>query len=238
MRSQRSDGAILTRTHRLHQRLLRYLRSTPLAASLVPCTLSISHSKRFVWYRVPKVGSSSISHHFERQGVRLDVVEPRLIHLPYRRYRDYFKFAFVRNPWDRLASAFAYLKRGGSNERDRAWAAEHLAGFETLDDFVHRWLSPENVWKGVHFRPQTHFLQGRPGRIAVDFVGRFERIGDDYEVLRQRLGFGEPLPHLNRTPGAHHYDGLYTPESAAIVRNIYAEDVRLFGYEDAAPTTG
>jgi hypothetical protein len=70
----------------------------------------------------------------------------------------FFKFTFVRNPWDRLVSAFLFLKKGGRNESDRRWAEEHLDSFDTFDDFVVRWVARENLGKGIHFLPQHRFI--------------------------------------------------------------------------------
>ncbi len=38
-----------------------------------------------------------------------------------RTFDSMFKFSFVRNPWDRLVSAFYFLKQGGYNEADANW---------------------------------------------------------------------------------------------------------------------
>jgi len=229
MRSQRSDGAILTRTHRLHQRLLRYLRSTPLAASLVPCTLSISHSKRFVWYRVPKVGSSSISHHFERQGVRLDVVEPRLIHLPYRRYRDYFKFAFVRNPWDRLVSCWKdKVVKLNIFEFDQS-EHEHMQHFPNFVDWVAR---QDLETCNEHIRLQCRMID----LSMIDFLGRLERFDDDLAQVFHRLAISrDGLKRLNVSPGNADHRRHYDERSAEVVAELYQRDIQIFGYRFDGP---
>lgn len=54
-----------------------------------------------------------------------------------RKTAEFFKFAFVRNPWDRLLSAHAYLTGGeGTSGRDRRFAAEMLAPKGAFEGFV------------------------------------------------------------------------------------------------------
>lgn len=51
-------------------------------------------------------------------GAQLRIPHDQLI-FSQREFEDYFKFTFVRNPWDRLLSAFLFLKKGGANKVDR-----------------------------------------------------------------------------------------------------------------------
>ena len=60
--------------------------------------LTISHSHRFVWYRVAKVATRTIRHHCETHGVSMDVDHAMRIRYPVEVFGDYFKFAFVRDP--------------------------------------------------------------------------------------------------------------------------------------------
>jgi hypothetical protein len=146
-----------------------------------------------------------------------------------RKFSEYFKFTFVRNPWDRLLSAYMFLKKGGLNEMDRAWAETHLAPFETFDQFVLEWVNEENVWSWVHFIPQHHFICDTQGVVKMDFVGRQESIREDFDVVKQRLSIDIELPVLNKTRARSHH-GYYTEETREIVSRVYARDIELFDY--------
>ena len=86
---------------------------------------------RCIFIHIPKTAGSSI--------VEMLFNEPSR-HIPYFVYRDanpekfrqFFKFAFVRNPWDRLVSTYFFLREGGVNEDDRRWSNAH---FEPLREF-------------------------------------------------------------------------------------------------------
>ena len=150
-----------------------------------------------------------------------------------REFEEYFKFAFVRNPWDRLVSAFLFLKKGGVNKVDRKWSEQNLSRFEDFHTFVTEWVNPKNVNSWKHFVPQYRFVC-EPGNLTpkVDFIGYFEQLGDDFTYIQQRLGINSGLQHLNRTVGSKRdYKEYYTQATKEIVADIYKEDIRIFGYD-------
>lgn len=143
-------------------------------------------------------------------------------------FKDYFKFTFVRNPWDRLLSAYMFLRSGGLNGEDTQWAARHLAPYADFNDFVMGWVNENNIWTKLHFYPQSYFLT-LDGRLAVDFIGRFEHIDDDFAYIAARLGINSRLEHLNSS-GERNYRDYYSQESADVVARVYREDIALLAY--------
>jgi hypothetical protein len=146
------------------------------------------------------------------------------------RFARYFKFTFVRNPWDRAVSAYTYLGKGGSaaSQEDAQWA-DFVNSFDTFDAFICDWLNEENALRNALFTPQVVFLKDIFGRIDLDFVGRFESLQADYDQVAQRLGVDAPLPHLNQSRSAD-FRSFYTPEARDRVARVYAEDIDAFGY--------
>jgi hypothetical protein len=69
----------------------------------------------------------------------------------------------------------------------------------------------------------------RDGRLAVDFVGRFERLEPDFDAVARRLGVSRTLPVRNQSPHRD-YRTYYDTESQAIVADFYRKDVDLFAY--------
>lgn len=136
-----------------------------------------------------------------------------------------FSFAVVRDPLDRLASAFRYLKAGGSNRLDAAFGARELAAYDTLDAFVRGWLTLESSQGQVHLRPQADFVCDTDGSVAVDRLVPFRRLAAGYEAVRQRTGRGGPLPHLNAGPPGP--PPPLSAEARARVGRVYAADYAL-----------
>jgi hypothetical protein len=142
----------------------------------------------------------------------------------------------VRNPWDRLVSAWRFARQGqGQGETYRAgmWHPERYRGpeFATFEGFVEEWLARRDVRKldGV-FQPQSLFLCDKAGRLLVDHVGRLEDLAPTYAFVEAKVGAMPALGQANRSGDAIDYRKLYTPELAALVGRIYAEDVERFGY--------
>ena len=129
----------------------------------------------------------------------------------------YFKFAFVRNPWDRLVSAFFYLARGGCNAFDQAFRDAHLAHYAgDFTAFVH---DLERHMDAPHFRPQCFWVCDATGRVLTDFLGRYETLVGDFTAVAERLDLDAALPFLNASEHRfyrEHYDGA----TCAIVRRL------------------
>ncbi|ALQ52654.1 hypothetical protein ATY38_14165 [Nitrosomonas ureae] len=144
-------------------------------------------------------------------------------------YKNYFKFAFVRNPWDRLVSAYVFLKKGGLTEQDKAWAHEYLDKFDSFQDFIMQGLTSADIYRILHFIPQWEYVVDKNGKVDVDFIGRFETLENDFEILGNRLGVSTNLLKINHSRKGD-YRSYYNDASAEVVAKLYSRDIELFGY--------
>ncbi len=187
---------------------------------------------RCIFVHVPKTGGMSVTKALfgNSSGGHRTVAEYKQI-FGEPTFSNYFKFTFVRNPWDRLVSGYFYLKYGKTAKIDREWAERHLSRYNDFGAFVRDWVTPKNIYTEKHLRPQCTFLCD--GRLAheVDFLGRFENLRDDFGHVRRILGgIGSDLEHLNASK-RYDYRQYYTDETRAIVAEAYRTDIELFGYE-------
>ncbi len=85
-----------------------------------PYSLQPFDRLRCIFVHIPKAASVSVCRGLfgELAGghAHIGVYQLAFSHLE---FSSYFKFAFVRNPWDRLFSAYAFLRDGGMDESDR-----------------------------------------------------------------------------------------------------------------------
>jgi hypothetical protein len=146
------------------------------------------------------------------------------------KFRRYFKFAFVRNPWDRLASTYFFLRKGGLNAVDAQWAERTLGAYPDFGAFVRGWVDERNIASWVHFRAQHEFICAPDGKVMVDFVGRVESMDADFAHVAQRLGRTSELAKLN-VGERRHYSTCYDDKTREIVARVYARDIDLFGYK-------
>jgi len=129
-------------------------------------------------------------------------------------FRSLFSFAFVRDPWDRIASLYLWVTR--NDPKRYAFP---------------KWLKRQNFAKDPHMRSQCHMLDG-PDGVTVSHVGKFETIDEDWRWIRERIGVGnEKLKILFRTQGKKSYRHMYDDWSGDKVAEVYAVDVERFGYK-------
>ena len=142
---------------------------------------------------------------------------------------DLFKFTFVRNPFDRLVSAYHFLKSGGINDYDKKWSDTHLSRFKCFEQFVIEWVNVKNVHSWIHFIPQYRFVTDRHKGLRVDFFGFFENLESDYNTIRSKIRMGSELKKLN-TSSREDYRDYYNDKTRKIVSRVYRKDLEMFGY--------
>jgi hypothetical protein len=146
--------------------------------------------------------------------------------LPKEFFDTLFKFAFVRNPWDLQVSSFHHIRR----ERPH-----YLSGHEDFEGFLRWKLSPERPYQyhiDTSIELQTDYLIDLHGEVAVDFIGRYERLPEDFAEACRRIGVARPdLAHKRRaTDREKDYRSYYSDETAELVAQHFRKDIELLGY--------
>lgn len=148
-------------------------------------------------------------------------------------YAGAYKFAFVRNPWDRFASSFYFMKHGTEWKMQQDWAKRHI-GDQEFAEFTHRLRSPlfrAAVLAERFFWPQTFWLGGNGNARGVDEIFRFEAVDEATQQLCARFGIGAPdkTPHLRKVSKPD-FRQLYDPSMIDIVAKLYRRDIAALGY--------
>ena len=187
-----------------------------------------------IFVHVPKTAGSSITQVFSGAAARNFPLSRYAAYDPVRTAR-FFKFCFVRNPWDRLFSAYSYLTSGKGDPAalDARWARRNLAEYQDFGAFVQALARPLvrlRVMSYTHFIPQYRWITvpGCPA-LRIDHIGRFETLNTDFAVIAERLGLDAKLNRI-RVSGHPPYQHAYSAETREIVSRIYARDIALFGY--------
>lgn len=218
------------RTARREAHIVRKLKRLRHEISPGGYTLTSFDRHRCIFVHIPKCAGVSISRSlFGNLGAGHHPVATLQNVFGAGCFDSYFKFAFVRNPWDRLLSAYEFLQRGGFHAADARWARQHLAPYRNFGEFVRGWVTPGHVAASVHFRPQTDFLCLPDGRSGVDFIGRYENLAVDFRKVCDRLGIQAELKSLNTGP-ARDYRAAYNRETRRIVDRVYRQDIVSLDY--------
>lgn len=184
-----------------------------------------------VLIHIPKTGGTSIRNGFFDGNYE----GPVQGYVPHE-WQSYFAFCFVRNPFDRLVSAWKMFTHGMDNSN---WKypddGDPKLSFKEFVDIVvdesipfdgNRETFEEKIRH--HTMPQTH-----PYHCIehADFVGRFETLFADFKTVCERLGLNGELPHWNQTIPTDDYREFYDPDTLIIARRYYADDVSKFNYD-------
>ncbi len=206
-------------------------------------SLQISEQRKIIFVHIPKCGGSSID-----QSAIFEGKIRRWGHLPLRRYRrilgprfpEFRVLTMVRNPWDRLVSAFYFASLKGTTYKDinAADGQALMAEFNTdIERFLPAFVAePDRFLRMLWFRPSLHFFD--PRRCDVPwFVQKLEEI-DNLAPLRRFVGMpGLNIGHHRKGPVSPGRSRIFTPALFDQIGQIYAEDIAVFGYGNTDPDT-
>lgn len=140
----------------------------------------------------------------------------------------FFKFCFLRNPWDKAVSQY-FQARKPNNLQDTGRYLEYLSANqldfpEWIKNITEHMPSKHLEWSGIEMASDAR------GNVKADFIGRFERLQEDFDKLCDMLAFPRrELGHQNKTERAA-YTEYYDDESRSLVARIYEKDIEYFGY--------
>lgn len=179
-----------------------------------------------IFFHIPKTGGMSISKSlFGNIEWGHRDVDFYINHFGKDKFDLFFKFAFVRNPFDRLYSAYNFLQNGGINKRDKTFFDNVLSHYQNFDDFVINGLHREEIINWVHFLPQHSFLINNEGRLTMDFIGKTEDIESDFKTVSIKLNIEGFLKKINTSNKKKNPLSLEVKDK---IKNIYYKDFTLF----------
>ena len=194
----------------------------------------ISHRHKFIFLHIPKCAGSTLNKAFldYSDDSEFDAWHPKFKQycLKYKEALNYTKIISTRNPWDRLVSAFYYLKKGGNQSSHDIKLSKTLNIYE--NNFA-QWV--QNDFRKVinldlrvnHLKPISFYIS----KNHIDYSIKLENIQQDFDSVCDKIGIPrKQLPITNKTRHKH-YTEYYDDETRAIVAEKYAKDIEYFGYE-------
>lgn len=134
------------------------------------------------------------------------------------KYNDFFKFTFVRNPWDWQVSLYEYMLQSENH-----YQHELIASMKSFEEYIEwRVTQDKNL--------QKDFLVDDKGKIIVDFIGTFEKLDRDFQNICETLQLSEKLPHVNKT-NRRNYQSYYNDNSKNMIYEHFKEDIEMFHYD-------
>ncbi len=191
----------------------------------------IAHNLKAIFIHVHRTGGNSIRNLlWQKAGKELEEVtahgnfrspENQLLF----QYKDYLKFGFVRNPWDRLLSWYALSQK--VQNKPIAQRSKHF------EKYLHS-LLVDGVGMDDYFHAnQLDFFSDKNGDPLVDQIGRYEQYEKDLKKIFQAIGLSiDQIPRVNETKRTtRDYTSFYTEDGRYLVEKYCKKDIEYFGYQ-------
>ena len=145
--------------------------------------------------------------------------------LPRELYNKLFKFVFIRNPWDLQVSSYHHI------ERERPHLLKEISSFE---QFIKWKLSTNRTYQyhlDTSIELQSEYITDLKGQVIVDYIGRYERLEEDFRAICRRINIQPPkLPRKRQAKQRETYHKYYNAETAQLVAEYFKRDIEMFGY--------
>ena len=194
--------------------------------------MPVSHEKKIIFVHVPRTGGSTLDYLFSHKNWDYWGGDPNSDKHPDhfsalqikecigdKRFNSYFKYAFVRNPYDRFVSNFR-ISHG------------LLPNHERVNDFklfCNRIYDIVKSKRDIMYQTSTEMLYIN-GELAMDYVGRYENYVNDVKTICNKLNQDITNIPKENASGSYITSQYYDQECYDIVYDLYADDFKNFNY--------
>ena len=192
----------------------------------------ICHKHRCIFIHIPRTAGSSIESsirpewNFDNYRDLKHIVASTAKSIYKDYWYDYYKFTFIRNPWDRMVSMTKY---------DWFYGCKIVGGKLDVSGYLEKFPGPEidsrSKSRGEKIDTINNSVYLNIINEELDFIGRFENLQEDYNKVCSTINCSNTLLHIETNNNkTKHYTEYYDDVTREIVAERYARDIELFGY--------
>lgn len=193
-----------------------------------------------LFIHIPKTAGTSVIKMFD--------MNDKEGHVPYIKYKNInedlfnrsFKFAIVRNPWDKFVSCYEYAKMDKSywhSKDGNAIYGKHedydLVNKYKFNDFImylkNNFNGKKLPLKSINWSYQYIFVCDNNSKVNVDILYRYEELDFMINELNSKFKSDYKLPTLNKSKNKD-FRTYYNDESIEFIYSLYKKDIELFNY--------
>jgi len=190
----------------------------------------LSHEKKFLFVHIQKTGGTSMTKWMQDNVPDMEMyMNPHSpLSLCEDKYKDYYKTALARNPFDRLVSWYSMIRNNKTHNYLQRQVLAHSNNFtEFILNCEH--ISNKSNWKPFHYN-QIDYLTDVNGEIIVNYVGRFEDFSQSIKSISNYLDIeSKEIGHTNKSNHTA-YQNYYTEETRDIISKRFKRDLEYFDY--------
>lgn len=204
-----------------------------------------------IYILIPKAGTSSMKYWCsEILDLNINIKDIHKTNLPYisktqvtnNKYKNYYKFTFVRDPWDRIVSC--YEDKVKDRKQKPAYNGNIFPRFRrfkeinkkmTFKEFVTVISKIPDSKSDTHFVSQYYLLKKNKSNLLLpNYIGKLENIQSDLKQVLSAIKINPKvtLKHLHRlTVDKTKYRNYYTPYTKDLIYKRYKKDINYFKYD-------
>lgn len=204
----------------------------------------INDNSKFIFFHLYKCGGMSMrkfiqensEETYEIQGghsLPIDMKRQFEYEGNQKKYDDYFKFTFIRNPFDFMISVLFYAKT----------YSDHYMHYDAVNMDVERFIPYYMNFRDVNLQQEREMFGSnrvvtfkdwliKDGQLLVDFVGKLENINEDLKVVSEKIGIdSSEIPFINENNNrSKDYRQYYNSNSKKMIEKYFGWELDYFKY--------
>jgi hypothetical protein len=153
-------------------------------------------------------------------------------------YSKYFKFAFVRNPWDRVVSCYKNKIVTDTNNNTKPFVNGVFCSFikfncfnptMSFEEFIECICTIPDNEADHHFKSQSNIITDHNNEVIPNFIGKLEKMQKDFDFVCNKIGVENTLNHHMKSD-KQNYKEYYNDKTKQMISDRYKDDIDMFGY--------